>query len=148
MTENTNKRELQYDKTYIKIADCVSELSYGKRAKVGCVIVSEGGQIISHGWNGTPTGFDNCCEYVGEDGELHTKPEVLHAESNAISKCAKWHSSTEGATLYVTLSPCFDCAKMIIQSGIKRVCYEEIYRDSTGLDFLKQNNIEVKLVKV
>ena len=84
------------------------------------------------------------CSYCS----LITKREVLHAESNAISKCAKWYSSTEGATLYVTLSPCFDCAKMIIQSGIKLVCYEELYRDSAGLDFLKQNNIEVKCVKV
>ena len=147
MTENTNKRELQYDKTYIKIADCVSELSYGKRAKVGCVIVSEGGQIISHGWNGTPTGFDNCCEYFGEDGELHTKPEVLHAESNAILKCARFgNASTNNSTIYVTLSPCRDCAKLIIQAGVKRVCYKEKYRDTSGIDFLKENGIIVEQI--
>jgi dCMP deaminase len=80
--------------------------------------------------------------------KLVTKPEVLHAESNAISKCAKWYSSTQGATLYVTLSPCFECAKLIIQAGIKRVCYGEEYRDRSGLDFLLQNNIEIKQVLV
>lgn len=176
----TQERQQKYDEIYMKIAKSISELSYAKRNKVGCVIVSADGQLISQGFNGTPSGYDNCCEdkvynYIpgkdckrpdscakGKDGTckgcllseqskeytLVTKREVLHAESNAISKCAKWHSSTEGATLYVTLSPCFDCAKMIIQSGIKRVCYAELYRDSTGLDFLKKNNIEVKLVKV
>ena len=176
----TQERQQTYDEIYMKIAKTISELSYANRNKVGCVIVSADGQLISQGFNGTPSGYDNCCEdkvynYIpgkdckhpdscakGKDGTckgcllseqskeytLVTKREVLHAESNAISKCAKWHSSTEGATLYVTLSPCFDCAKMIIQSGIKRVCYEELYRDSTGLDFLKKNNIEVKLVKV
>ena len=177
MDEN---RKLEYDKTYMRMADALAQLSYAVRSKVGCLIVSEDGQMVSQGYNGMPHGMDNCCEdkvynYIpgkdckrhdscakGKDGTckgcllseqskeytLVTKREVLHAESNAISKCAKWHSSTEGATLYVTLSPCFDCAKMIIQSGIKRVCYEELYRDSTGLDFLKKNNIEVKLVKV
>ena len=176
----TQERQQKYDEIYMKIAKSISELSYANRNKVGCVIVSADGQLISQGFNGTPSGYDNCCEnkvynYIpgkdckrpdscakGKDGTckgcllseqskeytLVTKREVLHAESNAISKCAKWHSSTEGATLYVTLSPCFECAKMIIQSGIKRVCYEELYRDSAGLDFLKQNNIEVKCVKV
>ena len=177
MDEN---RKLEYDKTYMRMADALAQLSHAVRSKVGCLIVSEDGQIVSQGYNGMPHGMDNCCEdkvysYIpgkdckrpdscakGKDGTckgcllseqskeytLVTKREVLHAESNAISKCAKWHSSTEGATLYVTLSPCFECAKMIIQSGIKRVCYEELYRDSAGLDFLKQNNIEVKCVKV
>ena len=84
------------------------------------------------------------CQYL----TLTTKKEVLHAESNAISKCAKWHSSTEGATLYVTLSPCFECAKLIIQAGISRVCYLEDYRDSSGIDFLKKNNIQVDKIEI
>jgi dCMP deaminase len=139
----SDARKLQYDKTYLKIAEDISGLSYGVRAKVGCIIVSPDGQIISHGWNGTPSGFDNCCEYKDSEGNLHTKPEVLHAESNAIMKCAKNMVSTNKSSLYVTLSPCFECAKLIIQSGIKKVYYKEEYRDLSGIDFLKDNGIEV-----
>ena len=101
------------DSVYIKMAEVLSTMSYAKRAKVGCLIVNPGGQIVSHGYNGTPGGFDNTCE----ENDV-TKPEVLHAESNAISKCAKWGGSTDGATLYVTLSPCFECAKFIINKLI------------------------------
>lgn len=137
------ERQIIYDKTYMKMAKVLSELSYAERNKVGCIIVSPKGQIISQGYNGTPSGYDNCCEYTDETGKLITKKEVLHAESNAISKCAKWLSSTEDATLYVTLSPCFECAKIIIQAGIKRVCYNETYRNTEGLDFLKKNGIQV-----
>ena len=126
------------DSVYIKMAEALSTMSYAKRAKVGCLIVNPGGQIVSHGYNGTPGGFDNTCE----ENDV-TKPEVLHAESNAISKCAKWGGSTDGATLYVTLSPCFECAKFIIQSGIKRVVYKEEYRDLSGIALLKKANIEV-----
>ena len=172
----TQERQNQYDKVYMKIAKSVSELSYANRNKVGCVIVSKDGQLISQGFNGTPSGYDNCCEEIectcnwvhgccinAEPIEkmksiehckgcsyckLITKKEVLHAESNAISKCAKWYSSTQGATLYVTLSPCFDCAKMIIQAGIKRVCYLEQYRTTEGLDFLKKNNIIVEQITI
>ena len=115
------------DKYYIKVAQVCAKNSYAIKLKVGAIIVKDN-QIISDGFNGTPSGFANKCEIFNVYGELCTLPYVLHAESNAISKCAKWYSSTEGATLYVTLSPCFDCAKMIIQSGIKRVCYEELYR--------------------
>lgn len=147
MINPTTKRLLQYDKTYLKIAECVSELSYGKRAKVGCIIVSKNGQVISHGWNGMPKGFDNNCEYEDAEGNLHTKPEVLHAESNAILKCCKFgNASTDGSTIYVTLSPCVNCAKLIIQSGIKRVCYKEKYRDTSGIDFLKENGIIVEQI--
>ena len=176
------ERQLQFDKAYMKMAHAISELSYANRSKVGCIIVSKNGQVISQGYNGTPTGYDNCCEipscsckYVrgcavtekpiqeqmsvefcahimyGHPCQyltLKTKKEVLHAESNAISKCAKWISSTEGATLYVTLSPCFDCAKIIIQAGIKRVCYDEKYRDPAGINFLKENGIQVNQIKV
>ena len=174
------QRQLQYDTAYMKMAIAIGELSYAYRNKVGCIIVSKNGQVISQGFNGTPTGYDNCCEdphcsckYVHgccytekpietqmsvefciKKGQpcnyltLTTKPEVLHAESNAISKCAKWISSTDGATLYVTLSPCFECSKMIIQAGIKRVCYLEEYRDLTGIDFLKKNGIVVDKIKL
>lgn len=136
------ERQLQYDRAYMKMAYAMSELSYAIRNKVGCIIVSKEGQVISQGFNGTPSGYDNCCEYTDENGNLVTKKEVLHAESNAISKCAKQISTTENATLYVTLSPCFDCAKIIIQSGIKRVCYCELYRDDSGLKFLEENGIK------
>lgn len=147
MISPTTKRLLQYDKTYLEMAECVSKLSYGIRAKVGCVIVSDKGQVISHGWNGTPSGFDNACEYTDENGELHTKREVLHAESNAILKCARFgNASTDGSTIYVTLSPCVDCAKLIIQAGVKRVCYKEKYRDTSGIDFLKENGIIVEQI--
>lgn len=136
------EKEKRFDKAYIKMADALSTLSYAKRAKVGCLIVNEGGQIVSQGYNGTPSGFDNCCEYEHE-GNLTTKGDVLHAESNAISKCAKWGGSTNNSTLYVTMSPCYECAKLIIQAGIKRVVYKDEYRDTTGIDLLRQAHIEV-----
>lgn len=169
-------RQKQYDIAYMRMAEAIAQLSYAVRNKVGCIIVSQNGQVISQGFNGTPTGYDNCCEdmectckwihgcqYTVEpvaDAQIEycvkanngtpcdklkltTKKEVLHAESNAISKCAKWISSTEGATLYVTLSPCFECAKMIIQAGIKRVVYKEKYRDTEGISFLKKNGVKV-----
>ena len=151
-------KEQRFDKAYIKMAEALSTLSYAERAKVGCLIVNEGGQIVSQGYNGTPGGFDNCCETVErvlnkEDTELCgrniwedkfvTKKEVLHAESNAISKCAKWGGSTNNATLYVTLSPCYECAKLIIQAGIRRVVYKDEYRDTSGIDLLKKANIQV-----
>lgn len=141
----TLEREIEYDKAYMNMAEVFGKLSYGKRAKVGCVIVSNNGQIVSQGFNGTPTGRDNCCEYI-ENAELHTKQEVLHAESNAISKCAKWGASTDEATLYVTLSPCFECAKMIFQSGIKRVVYKEVYRDVSGIELLKELGVKVEKI--
>ena len=168
------ERQIDYDKAYMKMAMATSELSYANRNKVGCIIVSPKGQIISQGFNGTPSGYTNNCEeaYCDCDHEhtcqltsydcindvvnnspckyykLRTLPEVLHAESNAISKCAKWASSTEDATLYVTLSPCFECAKLIIQSGISRVCYLNEYRDMSGIDFLKRNNIIVEKIEL
>ena len=90
---------------------------------------------------------DNVCEYVGEDGELHTKAEVLHAESNAITKCAKWGSTTDGATMYVTLSPCLECSKLIIQSGIRRVVYKDLYRNGEGLSLLSDLGIKVEKIQ-
>lgn len=143
------ERKRLYDKVYMKMAIVLSQLSFAEKHKVGCVIVSEDGQIISQGYNGTPSGRDNKCEYTVESTEglrLVTKREVLHAESNAIIKCAKWHASTDGATLYTTLSPCFDCSKMIIQAGIKRVVYKEVYHDTEGLDLL--NDVGIKVDKL
>lgn len=136
------------DRVYMNMATALSDLSYAKRSKVGCVIVSDDGQIVSQGYNGTPAGFDNVCEL--EDEHTHalvTKPEVLHAESNAISKCAKWGGSTDHATLYVTMSPCYECAKLIIQAGIKRVVYKEQYRDDTGIRLLEKAGIVVSKIK-
>lgn len=117
-----------------------SKLSYARRCKVGCLIVKNN-QIISDGYNGTPKGFDNNCEDE-VNGILVTKPIVLHAESNAISKIAKSNNSAENSTLYVTCSPCFECSKLIIQAGIKRVVHSHFYRVKTGLEILEQANIE------
>lgn len=112
--------------------------SYCKRRQVGALIVKDK-MIISDGYNGTPSGFENVCE--DEDGL--TKPYVLHAEANAITKVAKSGNSSDGATLYVTASPCLECSKLIIQAGIKRVVYHDEYRDSAGLDLLRRAGIEI-----
>lgn len=129
------------DKTYLEMANTWGKLSRARRKKVGCIIVKNK-RIISDGYNGTPHGFDNDCEYESRFG-YETKPEVLHAESNAITKLAKSTQSSEGATMYITVSPCFDCAKLIIQSDIERVVFGEVYRDSSGVMLLKKANIEV-----
>lgn len=173
----------KHDLQYMRIAHIWSENSSAVRHKVGAIIVKDG-MIISDGYNGTPSGFDNCCETyepqngcqkkfleedisgIGCQGELHTliegnvakyvckyadrckfaksvtKPEVLHAEANAITKLAKTTNSSDGATLYVTMSPCIECAKLIIQSGIKKVYYDEIYRNTDGLELLEKAGIE------
>ena len=128
------------DTTYMKMAEDLSQLSHAERMKVGALIVKDS-HIISEGFNGTPVGFDNSCEYLDTVDHLYTKPEVLHAESNAITKLAKSTSSSDKATLYVTVAPCFDCSKLIIQSGIKRVVYKEEY-PSNGLDLLHKAGIE------
>lgn len=137
-----DKQEL-LDKTYLKMALEWSKMSKAKRKKVGALIVKDG-QIISDGYNGMPSGMVNTCEVKDENGELKTKWEVLHAESNAILKCAKHGNATEDATLYVTLSPCKNCSLLIIQSGIKRVVYNTKYRIEDGLEFLKKNGVSVK----
>lgn len=126
---------------YMDIAVRVSEMSYAQRKKVGCIAVKDG-RIMSMGWNGTPAGFDNACEEM-IDGQLVTKMEVLHAELNMFSKIAKCHESVKHADLYVTLSPCTECAKLIIQSEIKRVIFKEEYRDNRAIMFLEKANIEV-----
>lgn len=137
MTEKMNK----YDKAYLRIAREWGLLSYCKRKQVGAIIVKDR-MIISDGYNGTPSGFDNCCE----DEEGVTRWDVLHAEANAILKVARSTQSCEGATLYITLSPCKECSKLIHQSGIKRVVYQQGYRDDSGLQFLQRAGIEVMCI--
>jgi dCMP deaminase len=127
---------------FMGIADLTSKLSYAKRLHVGAVIV-KGNQIIGTGYNGMPTGWENNCELTLEDGTLKTKPEVLHAESNAIAKVSRSTESSEGATLFCTHAPCIDCAKLIYQAGISTVYYREQYRDDSGLRFLSQGNVNV-----
>ena len=136
----------QLDKTYIEMAEKWSQLSRAKRKQVGCLIVKDN-QIISDGYNGTPHGFDNECEIERLNG-YYTKPEVLHAESNAITKLAKSTQSSCGATVYITLSPCFDCAKLMIQCGIARVVYKESYRADSGVELLQKASIDVEQVSL
>lgn len=119
------------------MAEAVSQASYAEKLKVGAIIVKDG-NVIAFGYNGTPAGFDNRCE----DSENVTKPEVLHAESNAIAKCAKGTVSSDGSVLYTTTAPCFDCAKLIIQAGIKKVFYRHLYRNNNGLELLTKAGIE------
>jgi len=134
----TDKKQRRYDQAYLKMASEWSKLSHCKRKQVGALIVKDK-MIISDGYNGTPTGFDNCCE--DEDGS--TKWHVLHAEANAILKVASSTQACQEATLYITLSPCKECSKLIHQSGIRRVVYANAYKDTSGIDFLKKANIEI-----
>lgn len=131
----------KFETLYKDIAVRVSELSHAQRLKVGAVIVKEH-RILSYGYNGMPSGLDNNCEYEKES-KLVTKPEVIHAEVNAITKVAASHDSTEGATMFITHAPCVDCAKIIVSSGIKKVYFLTEYRDETGLNLLKNCGIEV-----
>lgn len=132
-----SKQEL-LDRRYLRMAAIWAENSYCKRRQVGCLIVKDK-MIISDGYNGTPTGFENDCET--EDNR--SKAYVLHAEANAITKVAKSSNSSEGSTLYVTDSPCIECAKLIIQAGIRRVIYSREYRLTDGIDLLRRAGIEV-----
>ena len=130
----------KFDRSYLEMAEIWAQNSYCKRRKVGALLVKDR-MIISDGYNGTPSGFENVCE---EDGV--TKPYVLHAEANAITKVAKSGNSSDGATLYVTASPCLECSKLIIQSGIKRVVYRDEYRLTDGIDLLRRAGVEVEKV--
>ena len=134
----TANKQLKFDKAYLKMALEWGKLSHCKRKQVGALIVKDR-MIISDGFNGTPTGFDNCCE--DENGA--TKWEVLHAEANAILKVASSTQSAKNATLYVTLSPCTQCSKLIHQAGIKRVVYANAYKDDAGIKFLEKAGIEL-----
>jgi len=139
------------DRAFMKCAFAIAELSYAKRKKVGAIIVALNGGIIAEGCNGTPAGFDNCCEDTLENGETKTKAECLHAESNAIAKVACSTNSSKAATLYCTLTPCFECSKLIIQAKIIRVVYAEQYpyvghtgiSRPLGLELLAKANIQV-----
>jgi dCMP deaminase len=131
-------KQLRYDKAYLKMAQTWSNLSHCKRKKVGALIVKDA-MIISDGYNGTPAGFDNCCE--NESGDTHWY--VLHAEANAILKVAKSTNNSKGATLYLTLSPCKECSKLVLQAGIKRVVFQNAYKDSEGISFLKSAGVDV-----
>ena len=129
----------KFDHSYLQMAEIWAQNSYCKRRKVGALLVKDR-TIISDGYNGTPSGFENVCE--DENGV--TKPYVLHAEANAITKVAKSGNSSEGATLYVTASPCAECAKLIIQSGIGRVVYRDAYRLTDGIDLLRRAGVIVE----
>ena len=145
---------------YFDVAKRVAELSHAKRLKVGAVIVKDH-RILSYGYNGTPSGFDNCCEFevtefqteygIGsklvKTGELKTKPEVIHAEMNAIAKISYHGDSCKDATMFLTHSPCVECAKIILQSGISNVYYLEDYRSTAGVDLLKSSNSDIMVLK-
>lgn len=142
MSKNNTKQAL-LDQRYMRMALIWAENSYCKRRQVGAILVKDK-MIISDGYNGTPSGFENICE----DENNVTKPYVLHAEANAITKVARSNNSSEDATLYVTSSPCIECAKLIIQAGIKRVVYTDSYRLSEGAELLKRAGIEISCVKL
>ena len=136
--ETKEIKQLKLELRYLRMARIWAENSYCQRRKVGALVVKEK-MIISDGYNGTPSGFENVCE----DATDTTKPYVLHAEANAITKLARSSNNSDGATLYVTAAPCIECSKLIIQAGIKRVIYAEQYRLNDGIDLLRRANIEV-----
>ncbi|HPD96187.1 MAG: dCMP deaminase family protein [Bacteroidales bacterium] len=136
-------KQSQFDKRYLEMASIWAKNSYCKRRQVGAIIVKDR-MIISDGYNGTPAGFENVCE----DEEGKTKPYVLHAEANAITKVAKSNNSSEGATLYVTSSPCMECSKLIIQAGIKRVVFFDKYHNLDGIELLQRAGIEVQQIDI
>lgn len=138
----TQAKQRQYDIAYLRMAIEWSKLSYCERRQVGALIVKDK-MIISDGYNGTPTGFENICE----DDDGYTKWYVLHAEANAISKVASSTQSCVGATLYITLSPCKECSKLIHQAGIKRLVYHEQYKDGSGLNFLRKAGVDVSQIE-
>ncbi|MDR1381818.1 MAG: dCMP deaminase family protein [Tannerella sp.] len=142
MTEK-EKKQLEVDRRYLKMAKIWAENSYCKRRQVGALIVNNQ-MIISDGYNGTPAGFENVCE----DENFRTKPYVLHAEANAITKVAASNNNSAGATIYITSSPCIECAKLIIQAGIRRVVFPEKYHTEEGIDLLKRAGITVDFIEI
>lgn len=141
-----SKKEIKYHRLYIDLAERVSQMSYARRLKVGSVLVKND-NIISFSWNGTPSGFDNNCEHESIDSNgnqvLTTKSEVLHAESNVLLKAARNGVNTKDSILYITHAPCLQCAKLILQSGIKEVFYKNVYREVAGIYFLNKCGIKV-----
>ncbi|MEH6659572.1 dCMP deaminase family protein [Leeuwenhoekiella marinoflava] len=142
MSSITSDKQHTYDIAYLRMAREWAKLSYCKRKQVGALIVKDK-MIISDGYNGTPTGFENICE----DEEGYTKWYVLHAEANAILKVASSTQACVGATLYITLSPCTECSKLVHQAGIKRVVFNKAYKDSSGIDFLKRAGVQVACIE-
>ncbi len=138
-----SKKRKKYDTKYLEMAQTWSELSHAKRTKVGAILVKDN-TIIADGYNGTPQGFENDCE----DEQNTTKWYVLHAEANAILKVARSTQSSQDSTLYVTISPCKECAKLIVQAGIKRVLYTSEYRDTTGIEFLQKTGIDCQKMDI
>lgn len=138
----STEKQLRYDKTYLRMAITWASLSHCKRKQVGALIVKDG-MIISDGYNGAPSGFDNCCE----DQENKTHWYVLHAEANAILKLAKSTQGGEGATLYLTHSPCKECSKLVLQAGIKRVVFQSPYKDNPGIEFLQKAGVIIEQIK-
>ena len=136
------EKQKKFDQRYLEMARIWAQNSYCQRRQVGALVVKNG-MIISDGYNGTPSGFENICE----DDNGVTKPYVLHAEANAITKLARSSNNSDGATIYITASPCIECAKLIIQSGIKRVVYGEKYRLTDGIDLLERAGIEVEYLE-
>jgi len=143
MDNKKENRQFEFDVRYLRMALVWAESSYCKRRQVGAIIVKDK-MIISDGYNGTPSGFENVCE----DENNLTKPYVLHAEANAITKVAASSNSSKGATIYVTAAPCIECAKLIIQSGIERVVYSEKYRIEDGCELLKRAGIKVDFIEI
>ena len=141
----------KFKEAYMKTAEVFAELSYARRLHVGAIIVKDN-RIISIGYNGTPAGWDNSCEdmvRVYENGktELKTKPEVIHAEANAIAKLARCHESGESADMFVTHAPCIECAKLIFTAGIKKVYYRDVYRNTDGIAFLEKCGVDIERVE-
>jgi dCMP deaminase len=143
MGNHENQKQFRYDSAYLRMAQQWSKLSHCQRKQVGAIIVKDE-MVISDGYNGTPAGFDNCCE----DDEGNTHWYVLHAEANAILKVAKSTNNCKGATLYLTLSPCKDCSKLVLQAGINRVVFINAYKDTEGVDFLKSAGVDVSQIEL
>ena len=143
LDENSAEKQEVLDRRYLRMARIWAENSYCRRRQVGALLVKDK-RIISDGYNGTPSGFENVCE---DEASGLTKPYVLHAEANAISKVARSNNSSDGATLYVTASPCLECAKLVIQAGIRRVVFAELYRITDGVDLLRRARIECVLIE-
>jgi dCMP deaminase len=137
----------KFKRAYMQTAQIFAELSSAQRLHVGAIVVKDD-RIISIGYNGMPAGWSNVCEDVSEDGSLKTKPEVLHAESNAIAKLAKSNESGNDAILFVTHSPCLECAKLIYQSGVQQVYYQNEYRSNDGINFLTKSGVTVEQIQV
>ncbi len=144
---NWKIKQQKYNMMYMDLAERIAQMSYSKRLKVGSVLVKDQ-KIISFGWNGMPSGFDNNCEFINEiTGDLVTRPEVLHSEANCLMKLAKSTESSENAELFITHSPCIECSKMIHQSGIKSIFFKHRYRDDSGIKFLQKANLYIEEIK-